>query len=187
MGETDDRESLFNDTLEGGERRREGGSERRERWGEEMKEEEGGGATKCSMRLKEQEESSEMARWRTMCCPHSAAAGVASTADDRRTCPGLRTAGWVVVVLSLGVLAVLSAYLGLVATIAPPLITLNPSAVQNLLIDGPYLNAVVSFDGIVDNKSRFKVHIEDPAVHVSYHGAALGMVRGRKGGKGGKG
>mgnify|MGYP003690215543 FL=1 len=115
MGETDDRESSFNDTLEGGEGRREGGSG--ERWGEEMKEEVGR-AAESPMRLKEQEESSDMKRCRTMCCRHSAAGAPASTAADRRIRKGLRIASWVVVILSLGVLAVLSAYLALVATIA---------------------------------------------------------------------
>jgi len=112
MGEEDDAERSFHGALEEGEKGRERGrGERGGGRGEETKEEEeGGGAGRGPKHLEEGEEGSQ-SRWCTCAAP------AATTADGRRTRKGLRIAGCVVVVLSLLFLAVLSAYLGLVATI----------------------------------------------------------------------
>jgi len=110
MGEEDDVESSFYDALEGGE----GGRGRGGGKGEEMKEERGVAALPLSegrKRLEGEEEEGSKTRW--CMCP----AAATTTAAGRRTFKGLRIAGCVVVVLSLLFLAVLSAYLGLVATI----------------------------------------------------------------------
>jgi hypothetical protein len=57
---------------------------------------------------------------------------------------------------------------------------------QDLLIDGSFINAVVSLGGTVENKSTFKVLIEKPVIHVEYQGAVLGMVRREGGSEGGR-
>lgn len=93
----------------------------------------------------------------------------------------LRVAGLAAGVAGVLFLSVLAVYLGLVATIEPPTITLNHCNLEDLAFDGPRINAVISFGGVVENKSKFRVLIAAPTLRVYYPsleaGATLGTVR----------